>query len=117
MGKISKTVMTCLCCILTLFLMGLCGCATTKRSNLIGLGMTKLEVIKIMGTPASSKGQSNKEILEYVLYPTWDSTWGNREYFWVTLENGKVVQYGRAGDFGSAMPTDRREYDIKIQNK
>ena len=103
--------------ILSVVVILISGCVTTKRTNLISLGMTKAEVTKIMGTPASSKGQSNKEILEYVLFPTWDSTWRDREYFWVTLENGKVVQYGRAGDFSSAMPTDRREYDIKIQNK
>ncbi|MBU1810545.1 MAG: DUF2845 domain-containing protein [Candidatus Omnitrophica bacterium] len=89
----------------------------TERTNLVSLGMTKAQVIKVMGIPASSKGEFDKEILEYILYPTVDLTWKDREYFWVTLENGKVIQYGRAGDFGSAMPTDRREYDIKIQNK
>ncbi len=88
-----------------------------RVTNLISIGMTRAQVIEVMGTPASSKGEFNKEILEYVLYPTGDSTLGDREYFWITLENGKVVQYGRAGDFGSAIPTDRREYDIKIQNK
>lgn len=90
---------------------------SAKVINLINIGMTKEQVIKVMGTPASSKGEFKKEILEYVLYSTGDSARGDREYFWVTLENGKVVQYGKAGDFGSAMPTDRREYDIKIQNK
>ena len=30
--------------------------------------------------------------------------------------NGKVVQYGNAGDFGSAMP-ERKQYDINITNR
>ena len=77
--------------------------------------MTKPEVIKVLGAPHSTKADNKKEILEYRFVPDW--TADHREQFWVTLENGKVIQYGRAGDFGSAMPQDRREYNIKLKQQ
>lgn len=97
---------------------GLIGCATAaSKMNNLSLGMTKPEVIKAMGSPFSTKASEGVEILEYRLLPCGASEVCNAEQYWVTLKSGKVTQYGKAGDFGSAMPTDRREYDIKIQNK
>ena len=37
--------------------------------------------------------------------------------YWVILEDGEVVRYGRAGDFGTAIPQDRRGYNINVKNR
>lgn len=86
---------------LILFLcLGLMGCATARLMNRVSLGMTKGEVIKAIGRqPSTTKANSDgTEILEYVLYNTYNSLY---EQYWVLLKGGKVVQFGRAGDFGN----------------
>jgi len=82
------------------------GCvATAARTNKLSLGMTKMDVIKAMGDPTSVKAKNNEEVLEYILYPTWvPSIYDKSQQFWVVLQDGKVVQYGQAGDFSSAVP-------------
>lgn len=77
----------------------LAGCITTAaKMNDLRLGMTKAQVIAVMGTPSSTKAKSGVEILEYYLKPDTHRL-GIWEQYWITLENGKVVQYGKAGDF------------------
>ena len=91
------------------------GCVTpASRTNRLSLGMTKSEVIAAMGNPISTKAKAEEgEWLEYWLdVGGWES-----QRYWVILKDNKVVQYGNAGDFGTVLPEDRREYDIKIQNK
>ena len=87
---------------LVLFLcLGLVGCATASLMNRVSLGMTKDEAIKSIGRqPSTVKANSSDgtEILEYVLLTPAN---GLYEQYWVTLKNGKVTQFGRAGDFGS----------------
>jgi hypothetical protein len=85
--------------ILLLVLGLLAGCATARLMNRISLGMTKDEVIKTIGQPGTTKANSNgTQILEYILYNSYD---GLNEQYWVILKEGKVVQFGRAGDFGN----------------
>ena len=62
--------------------------------------MTKEEAIKAIGRqPSTTKANSDgTEILEYVLYNTYNTLY---EQYWVLLKDGKVVQFGRAGDFGN----------------
>jgi hypothetical protein len=87
--------------IFVLFLcLGLIGCATASLMNRVSLGMTKEEAIKAIGRqPSTIKANSDgTEILEYVLLNSYD---GLYEQYWVTLKDGKVVQFGRAGDFGN----------------
>ena len=103
--------------LLVLMAIVLSGCATMRSTNALSLGMTKQEVIKAMGTPDSVKARGGQETLEYILAmetfmgaPVYNS----RVQYWVILENGKVVQYGRAGDFSSSLPSDRRSYDINV---
>jgi hypothetical protein len=77
-------------------LISLAGCATTARINKISIGMTKSEVIDIMGNPSSTSGIGKEEGLRYNLYnPSRDIY----EEHWVTLLNGNVVKFGRAGDY------------------
>lgn len=99
--KITLTLLLCL---------GLVGCAiaaNSQRINRVNLGMTKAEVIKTMGMPSSSKAKENIEVLEYMLYDTGnDAMFGMATPYWITLRNDKVVEYGKAGDFGSSAPQD-----------
>jgi len=78
----------------------LAGCATASLMNRVSLGMTKDEAIQAIGRqPSTIKANSDgTEILEYVLYNTYNSLY---EQYWVLLKDGKVVQFGRAGDFGN----------------
>lgn len=79
------------------------GCATPNTNlNNLHLGMSKSEVLIVMGNPDSTKAKDNVETLVYIHEGTfW--TWGHgirptREY-WVTLQDGKVSQYGQPADF------------------
>ena len=81
------------------------GCATIPNLNSVSLGMTKSEVIKILGNPQSVSARDNTEYLKYsCLGAFWFSTVQcnsfNHEYF-VRLVNGKVESYGKVGDFDS----------------
>lgn len=97
-----------------LLCLGLCGCVTAAKMNRLRCGMNKDEVIKVMGNPNSAKASEGVECLEYYLS---NSMMGDTGTYWVMLKDGKVIQYGRAGDFGSSIPQDRREYNIKIKNE
>ena len=84
--------------------MVIAGCATAHKMNRLSLGMTKQEVISVMGRPTSTaspgKGQ---EILRYNLSATADDAYyGITDEYYVRLINGIVNSYGRMGDFDSA---------------
>jgi len=92
-----------------LLCLGFVGCATLTPSvnmNSISLGMTKAEVIKNLGNPASVSAKTDMEYLKYSGQPcvqdpncTFNSFC--TEYY-VRLVNGKVESYGKVGDFDSA---------------
>ena len=115
-----------------LVILGVCftGCATTtssKHLRKISLGMTKDEVIKVLGEPAVSRGAiKNKynqvvEVWEYTLaLPSHDSAGqiigksvltfitlgmgaatfrGERNNYWLYFLDNKLVQWGEAGDW------------------
>lgn len=67
---------------------------TASDLNRIALGMTKEEVIKVMGDPVSTSvdGDKNEEELIYKRMKHTISDWP-RTYA-VTLRNGKVVKWG-----------------------
>ena len=81
-----------------LLLMGLLvGCAgSAKRINNLQQGMTKAEVIDIMGEPDYTSSTKDVEILSYQL------TSGGllKETYFVRIYNGTVDRFGRRGDFG-----------------
>jgi len=104
-GSMRNAILFCSC----LFIMG---CVTfTTATNKLNLGMSKQEVIGVLGQPSSIKANDNTEILEYMLS---DNRRGVLVQYWVTLKDGRVVQYGNSGDFGNALPQDRRQYDINM---
>jgi hypothetical protein len=74
--------------------------------------MNKNQVIDVMGDPESTKAQGSTEVLVYSPSSWSMEAWNYRGEYWVVLQNGKVVQYGKAGDFNSAMPTNHVILDV-----
>ncbi len=82
--------------VLVLMLSLVLSCASANKMNAINIGMSEDEVIAAMGAPASTSAVENSKYLRYKLWaggPFLD------DYF-VELRNGKVLAYGRVGDFG-----------------
>lgn len=78
----------------------LTGCATpASKINGVQLGMSKADVIKIMGQPSSITADQEAEYLNYALTETpalFSSAYVATPYA-VKLQGGKVVAYGRSG--------------------
>ena len=81
-----------------LLLMGLLiGCAgSAKRINQLHYGMSKAEVIDILGEPDYTSGTRDVEILSYRMA----SGGVFKETYFVRIANGSVDRFGRRGDFG-----------------
>ncbi len=78
------------------------GCATSGTISRVKIGMTRGEVVEIMGNPVSVSAISSTEYLNYKLSETdGDAFYGLTAPYFVRLINGKVESYGRSGDFGS----------------
>jgi len=85
------------------------GCATSSIINSVELGMTKSEVIAVMGDPVSISATGQTEYLNYALSETGDDAYyGITTPYYVRLVNGRVDAYGRTGDFDSTQPTTIR---------
>lgn len=92
------------------------GCASTPESlSAVKVGMSKSEVIDVMGKPQSVSAQGKTEYLTYsfcidkcIAPPIY------RIYvpFFVRLQSGVVDSFGKTGDFDSTKtPTSRVEID------
>jgi Short C-terminal domain/SmpA / OmlA family len=92
-----KTKLTLLACALIGAL--LAGCATASKLNDIRVGMTKSDVIAILGTPDSTSAQANVEYLTYYLAADNGSYGREAAYvdqpYMVRLVDGKVESFGR----------------------
>ena len=74
----------------------LLGCAESfQRMNNLKIGMTKQEVIEVIGTPNSTSATKN---VEYLKYRISTGLFYTDEYY-VRLLDGKVESYGQKGDF------------------
>jgi len=74
------------------------GCAgSAKKINNVTLGMTKPEVVEVMGEPDYSSVREGVEILNYKL--TSNSLF--TDAYIVRIKQGKVDLFGRRSDFGS----------------
>jgi len=69
------------------------GCVSADRLNAIRIGMTKDQVIEIMGKPDSMSAQSNVEYLTYYLAPNNEEV--RDQPYMVRLVDGKVESFGR----------------------
>lgn len=84
-----------------LLLITLSACATMEgRTNQLQLGMTRAQVVKIMGSPKSSSSSAGDEFLHYRVTPDWtlgDPTLSRP--FQVQLHDGQVVAWGDLRSF------------------
>ena len=79
------------------------GCATTSQFIRLQIGMTKTQVIEAIGEPDLARGSvQNKygQLIEVWEYDRLVSNWSwDRKLMWVYLCDGKLVQWGQAGDW------------------
>jgi hypothetical protein len=74
----------------------LVGCATADKMNRLSIGMTKEEVVSVMGAPDTTGVQGGREYLVYRLSDTkLESLVGFTEPYIVELREGKVDAFGR----------------------
>lgn len=91
----------------------LCGCVTAKKMNRLSVGMTKQEVVHVMGYPASTASPGGGiEILRYELSSTrLQAEYHITEEYYVKLVDGRVDSYGRIGDAtGIAAPNSFSQF-------
>jgi hypothetical protein len=81
-------------CVISVLLLGCAGSA--KRINNLAVGMTKAEVIEVMGEPDYTGGKKGVEILSYKL----SSGGFYCDTYFVLIKEGVVDRYGRQGEFG-----------------
>ena len=72
----------------------LTGCASSQGMNNIHVGMTKQEVIQVLGSPQSVSAQGDKEILKYNLFAGATAIAWQQDYY-VGLVQGRVVAFGQ----------------------
>ena len=78
------------------------GCATASKTNGLRLGMTRAQVLAVMGQPASTAADNDVEVLRYKLSATGHDAFHHRtEEYFVRLVSGKVERFGKAGDWES----------------
>ncbi len=82
--------------ILVLTTLLLLGCASARKMNSLSLGMTREEVIEVMGSPDSTSE------IEDILYLKYRLSSGGiyKDDYYVRLKDGEVDAYGREGNFG-----------------
>jgi len=90
----------------------LTGCVTfASATNRLSDGMTKQQVISVLGNPESTASPNpGVELLRYKLD---NPSIGWEEYF-VLLHNDAVIEYGKLGDFNS---TKNPALDLNINQK
>ncbi len=98
----------------------LAGCsATPERMVALEMGMSRAQVIKVMGAPISVSSIDDRDYLNYNLCVsgcTATPLLKRLRPFYVRLVNGKVDSFGEKGDFDSTKtPTTRVEIDKTIR--
>jgi hypothetical protein len=98
----------------SILMLSLCGClAPASNINMVSLGMTKQQVIAVMGDPASTSAIQGKEYMNYSLAedcqvsPVIGGKCLTTPYY-IRLIEGKVDAYGRHGDFGTTQMTPQK---------
>ena len=93
------------------------GCATAHKMNSVSIGMTKQEVISVLGPPTSISAKEGVEYLNYRFSETGlAASYGITSPYFVRIINGKVESYGRLGDFDSTKaPETKSTIDLNIK--
>jgi SmpA / OmlA family len=71
------------------------GCATGTNFKSVRQGMTKEEVMSIMGDPDDARKNSDYTSYKYLDRKTDDWSWNKADYFILFDSDGKVQDYGR----------------------
>lgn len=80
----------------------LTSCAMADKLSTVQTGMTKEQVVAVMGKPASVSRKGDTEYLNYALSDTSDKAfYGLTDPYFVKLVGGRVESFGRLGDFDS----------------
>jgi hypothetical protein len=90
---------------------------TADELNKVSVGMTRQEVIQTLGQPKSISAKGDLEYLQYRWVKAVVAADGNfPEDYFVAVKNGRVVSYGKKGDFDSAKTaTQHVEIDETIK--
>jgi len=111
------------CAVLGMTFLILVGCATSSSTlNRVSVGMTKAQVIAIMGEPQSTRAKAGVEYLIYTLregiskpFTTPVPIVYQGQYF-VRLTGGFVDSYGKRGDFDSThVPEQKLDVDVNVK--
>lgn len=80
----------------------LVGCATNKGERLaqVSVGMTKAEVISVMGTPGSVSAAEGVEVLRYPVSASRALFSTDFAEYYVRLVGGQVTDFGNASELG-----------------
>jgi hypothetical protein len=73
----------------------LVGCATSNQLDSLQVGMTKDQVVALLGKPDSTGAQANIEYLTYYLNVATSDGPGRDQPYFVRLVDGKVESFGR----------------------
>ena len=93
----------------------LVGCSSINNISRVNIGMTKDDVMAVMGEPKSVSAKDKTEYLNYDMYDAWTDSW---EHYFVRLRSGSVDSYGKIGDFDSTKdPTININQDIRTNEK
>jgi outer membrane protein assembly factor BamE (lipoprotein component of BamABCDE complex) len=75
----------------------ICGCATRSSMNQLSVGMTKEQVLDILGTPHTKEAHNDVEVLDYTLGDP--SPFSTHTTYYVELRNSKVTSFGERDDY------------------
>ncbi len=92
------------------------GCTTAAKLNEINIGMSKQQVMQILGAPSSTSATKGVEYMRYNFYRNTAGFAGrsHKNYF-VKIINGVVESYGQIGDFDSTKtPETKSTIDLNI---
>jgi len=93
----------------------LLGCGAFRSNfNFIELGMTKEEVVKVLGRPKERKAKQDLEILEYHDFWAHNPFRPSSSKYWVFFKNDELIQWGKIGDFGTKK--QKQQYKIDGDN-
>lgn len=80
--------------VLIVFLFGLMGCATGEKMSRLKEGMTKSEVVDVLGAPDGFQRSGEYEALKYNHRLVTGWAWDRADYN-IIMKDGKLVEYGQ----------------------
>jgi hypothetical protein len=101
------------------------GCATSsKNMNQLSVGMSKAQVIQILGDPETTRASTGVEFLIYSLKERNTKPFETplpfpiaiQGKYFVKLVQGHVESYGQVGDFDSTKPFEtKQQIDLNVK--